>query len=120
MSGWIPLRLTLDAAVNDATEARLRDACPGAEMETVETFDAEPRELIGRGRQRDVSRRIRMRYEPNADKLTVYAESIRALLAEQVAYVRDPSRRRRVTEQNGRDSLALAEAAAKLADARRR
>jgi hypothetical protein len=40
-----------------------------------------------------------------------YSELLRALLADQIAWIRDRSHRRRITEENGRDSLALACAA---------
>jgi len=37
-----------------------------------------------------------------------YGELLRALLADQLAWVRDPTHQRRITENNGRDSLAVA------------
>jgi hypothetical protein len=44
-----------------------------------------------------------------------YGDLLRALLADQLAWVRDRSHQRRVSEQNGRDSLAMAVAASDLA-----
>ncbi len=113
--GWIPLRLEVDAAVDEQGAARLEDCCPDADLETLETFDGEPK--MGRGLRRAVTRRVRLSYEPTEDKLGVYAESIRTLLADQVAYLRDPGRQRAVTETNGIEALKTAEAAARLAAA---
>ena len=42
--------------------------------------------------------------------------SVQRLLADQVAWIRDPSHSRRVTERQGRDALVLAKAAAEMAE----
>jgi len=116
--GWIPLTLEIDAAVNDEGAERLAACCPQASIETVETYDTQAGPMLGRGSSRDVTRRVRLTHTPEPDKPSVYADSIRALLADQIAHIRDRSRPRRITEANGRAALALAEQAAKLAAAR--
>ena len=37
-----------------------------------------------------------------------YGELLRAIMTDQVAWIRDRGHERRITEKNGRDSLALA------------
>ena len=115
--GWIPLTLEVDAAVDDETQARLAACCPGAEIETVESYGEKPVAIRGRGVERHVARRIRLTWTPSTDKLAIYAGGVRALLADQIAAIRDPSHERVVTEANGRDAVVTAEAAAALADA---
>jgi len=116
VAGWIPLSLALDAAVDDAGAEKLAACCDGCDVKVVETFgSAEAAGLVGRGLKRSVTKRISLTYCPSPDKYAVYAEALRALLADQIAYVRDPAHARRVTEANGRDSLALAASAANLA-----
>ncbi|MCD6304646.1 MAG: gfo/Idh/MocA family oxidoreductase, partial [Planctomycetes bacterium] len=112
--GWIPLSLEIDAAVNDAGAEKLAAALPGCRIEDVERFEAD--RLLGRGEVRRVTRRVRLRWSAGAgrDKSAVYADSARRLLADQVAFIREPSHVRRVTEQDGRTALAVAAAAAKL------
>ncbi|MCK4276817.1 MAG: hypothetical protein KAX78_09905, partial [Phycisphaerae bacterium] len=107
--------LVVDAAVDDAGAAKLADCCRGCEVRTVATYGREEGSITGRGKHRNVTRRIQLDYCPSDDKQIVYARSARALLADQIAYIRNSAHARRVTETNGRDSLALAEAAAKLA-----
>ena len=116
VEGWIPLSLSIDAAVDDKAESALRDICPGADVETIDSYDARRGRTSGRGRSRTVSKRIRLRHCPHPDKQSLYARSVRDLLADQVAAVRDANHPRRVTEQNGRDALALAEQAVLLAN----
>lgn len=115
VDGWIPLRLTVDAVVDDDTQADLEAACAHAEIETLAVYDADQGRVMGRGVQRRVRRRIRLTCEPAADKQSVYADSVRALLADQIAYLRDRNHSRVITESNGRAALALGEAAAALA-----
>jgi len=114
--GWIPLTVQVDAGVNDQTEPVLREAFGEPwRPEVVGRYTGQAARPISRGRQRHIQRRIRVERTPQADKLAAYAQSARRLLADQIAAMRDPSHERVVTEQNRRDALALAEAAARLA-----
>lgn len=115
VSGWIPLELTVDAAVNDAGAKRLAELCGGAEMQVIETVEPADRNLPSRGVARTVTQRVGLRYLPNDDKQAVYTAGIRELLADQIAFIRDRTHVRRITESNGREALALAESAVKLA-----
>jgi predicted dehydrogenase len=115
VEGWIPLRLTIDAVADDRTQAALAAACPGAEVQVMRSYEGEEGRVLGRGVERRVQRRIRLIYEPARGKQAVYAQSLRALLADQIAYIRDAAHPRVITESNGREALALAQAAAKLA-----
>jgi hypothetical protein len=56
-----------------------------------------------------------LRFTPNPDKQEVYRQSVQRLLADQLAFLRDGEHQRRVIEANGRDALALAERAARVA-----
>ncbi|NBB94347.1 MAG: Gfo/Idh/MocA family oxidoreductase [Planctomycetes bacterium] len=111
VDGWIPLSIGIDAAVDDRGHETLENLLPGVELEIVEEFDVERQQVQGRGRHHHVTKRIRLHYCPEPDKQTIYANSVLDLMADQVAYVRDRSHARIVTESNGRDALALAEAA---------
>ena len=116
IDGWIPLSMTIDAAMDEPGVSLLDGKlCPGCELQTVETFDEQHRTVSGRGRQRKVTRRVRLTYQPNTDKQAVYTDGVRDLLADQIAFIRDPSRERRVVERDGYDSLAMAVRAVELA-----
>ena len=115
VDGWIPLSLTVDAAMDEQGIAKLCEICKGASVETVETYDDQRGQTTGRGEQRRVSRRIRLEYCPQPDKQALYAQSVCELLSDQLAYIADRGHDRRIAELNGLDSLALAEAAARLA-----
>ncbi len=116
VEGWIPLRIVVDAAVDDRGADILRNACPGCEIETVEEYAPDRGNTVSRGRPRRLTRRIRLSACPEPDKLMAYRQAVRTLLADQIAAARDPSHLRVVTESNGREALVLAEAATRLAD----
>ena len=115
VDGWIPLSLTVNAAVDDEGMAGLTEICRGGAVETIAGYDGDLGSTTGRGKQRHVTQRIRLNYCPQPDKQVLYANSVGELLADQIAFVRDPAHQRRVTEENGLDALALAETAANLA-----
>jgi len=115
INGWIPLELTVEAVVDDDGAAQLADICPGAHTETIETFGPDHGRLPSRGVARNVTQRIGVRYVPQTDKQTAYADSVRDLLADQIAYIRDNTHQREIGESNGRDALALAQQACELA-----
>ncbi len=116
VDGWIPLSLSVDAVVDDAGAEKLAACCDGCDIEVLETYTpADAVRLVGRGRQRQPTKRIHLTYFPCPDKQAVYGASARALLDDQIAYIRDRAHPRRITETNGRDSLALAQEAVTLA-----
>jgi hypothetical protein len=47
--------------------------------------------------------------------MTVYGDLLRAMLADQLAFIADPSHRRLIAEDNGRESLRMSVRATQLA-----
>ncbi len=115
VEGWIPLTAQIDAVVDDEGASALAACMPGCEIEALENYDDEF-EVMGRGINRVVDKKIRISFTPEADKQGVYAQSAIQLLTDQIAFIRDAGHARRVTEANGRNALAIAQAAAQLAE----
>lgn len=63
---------------------------------------------MGRDKPIDAYQMIELIGDKGQPKQHRYGELLRLLLADQLAWFRDRSHTRRLTEQNGRDSLALA------------
>ncbi len=115
VEGWLPERLVVDAAVDEAGAERLAACCPDGHMETVASYAGGPA-IRGRGRMHHVTRRVRLLWHPTTDKEALYADCLRSLLGEQLAWAADTSRDRLVTEPLGPAAVALAERAARLAE----
>jgi predicted dehydrogenase len=115
VDGWIPLAASIEALVDDRGGERLIECCPGADVEVLQTYTGQERQVTGRGKTRQVTKKIRMHFCPETDKQKIYSASACSLLADQIAYIRDPNHTRVVTETNGRDALAWAQKAVELA-----
>jgi hypothetical protein len=97
-----------------ADESSMRRLCElfyGARVDAVMTFSGRDRECIGHGRRHDVYQQFDLHWGEGRQKLPVYCELLRRMMADQLAWIRDRGHVRRVTEQNGRDALAMACAA---------
>ena len=62
----------------------------------------------------DAYQRITLTSAPAA-KMTVYGDLLRAMLADQFAFIAEPSHPRVITEDNGRESLRMSVRATQLA-----
>jgi predicted dehydrogenase len=117
LEGWIPLEIRVDVAIDESGGESLRELLDGASLSTVEDFAEQRGHVMGRGKEYQLAKRVAAAWSPAADKQRVYANSVRDLLADQIAYIRDPAHKRIVTEANGREAVALAHTAAEMAKA---
>lgn len=116
---WVPVRLRLRAAVNEERTRTLMDLFPGARLDVLQTYGGRDRAARGRFKALDISQQIEIRYGLGDDKQRRYCELLRDLFADQLAWLHDRSHPRILTGENGRDSLAMAEAANHLSEAAR-
>jgi predicted dehydrogenase len=113
---WVPVRARIRAGVNETQTRTLLELFPGARLDVLKTYGGNDRAARGRHQDLDLSQQIELHYGLGDDKLRRYCELLRALFADQLAWLRDPTHVRKLTEQNGRDSVAMAAAATSLAD----
>jgi hypothetical protein len=71
-------------------------------------YSGKERACSGRHKSLDVYQMVEMRYGEGDVKMHRYGELLRCLLADQLAWTKDRRHVRKVTEQNGRDALAIA------------
>jgi predicted dehydrogenase len=114
---WIPIRATIHAVVADADMSTLSDLFPGARFDVTATYSERERICSGRHKALNISQRIEMSYGQGVEKMQRYGEMVRDLLADQIAWIVDRQHVRRITNQNGIDSLAMAIVADALAHA---
>jgi predicted dehydrogenase len=112
---WVPTRARLHAIVDEEQTRALCDLFPGARLDVTASYHMQDRHCRGRNKDLDVYQMIELSYGDGKLKGHLYGELLRAMLDDQLAWIRDRGHRRRITEQNGRDSLALACAADRLA-----
>ncbi|HXG12881.1 MAG TPA: Gfo/Idh/MocA family oxidoreductase [Gemmataceae bacterium] len=116
---WIPVRATIHALVDEADTRTLCELFPGARLDVTAWYAGKERACSGRHKALDVYQLVELKYGQGDLKMHRYSELVRAFLADQLAWLRDRSHVRRVTEQNGRDALAVAVEADRLAHGQR-
>jgi hypothetical protein len=88
---------------------------PGGRLDVSAVYSPRDRACHARGNPLDVYQTIELSWGEGTNKSHRYGELLRALMADQIAWIRDRSHTRKITEVNGRDSLAAACAADRLA-----
>src|SRR5438067_10385204 len=112
---WVPTRARIHAAVDERQTRDLCDLFPGARLDVTASYGGSDRACRGRGKEIDAYQVIELSTGGAPAKAPLYGRLLRALMQDQVGWIRDRNHERVVTEANGRDSLAMACAADALA-----
>jgi hypothetical protein len=111
---WIPTRYRIHAIADEAATRSLCELFPDARLNVSAVYGGKDRLCRGRHRELDVYQMIELSGGQTSPKMHRYGDLLRALLADQLTWLRDPTHARIITEQNGRDSLAMAVEADRL------
>ena len=114
---WVPTRVRIHAIADEAQTRTLCELFPGAGSTSPTSYSPKDRACQGRHKTLDVYQMIELSWGDGTNKSHRYGELLRAFMADQLAWIRDRSHQRKITEDNGRDSLAVACAADRLAQA---
>jgi len=112
---WVPTRARIHALVDERQTRELCDLFPGARLDVAASYGGTDRACRGRGKAIDAYQVIDLSVGDGTAKSPLYGELLRAMMQDQVSWIRDRTHPRVVTEANGRDSLAVACAADELA-----
>lgn len=112
---WIPTSIEVDCLADDSGLNALVGEIPNAVVTVVDRYQGAQRSVTSRHKDYEVSGRFMVHGTAGRAKMDLYADLLRQLMADQVAAIRDPAHPRRVTEQNGLESLAMAVRADELA-----
>ena len=112
---WVPTRMRLRAVVDEEQTRRLMQIFPDATLDVLESYSGTNRFARGRHKDLDTYQKIDLHAGLEVEKMRRYCELLRALFADQVAWIADRTHQRLITEDNGRSSLAIAYAATQLA-----
>jgi predicted dehydrogenase len=114
---WVPTRARVHAIADEAGTRALCEIFPGARLDVSASYSGKDRGCQGRHKVLDIYQMIELSWGDGTNKSHRYNELLRAIMADQIAWIRDHSHERKITEKNGRDSLAVACAADRLAQA---
>ena len=113
---WIPTQAVVHTALDEASTRALRRFFLVRASTWKTSMPRGERVMRGRHKTYEAYQRITLTSVP-ATKMTLYGDLLRALLADQLAFIAEPSHVRVVTEDNGRESLRMSVRATQLAAA---
>lgn len=116
---WVPTHGDVRGLLDDAAAEAIAAVLPRPTVRVVERYDATARRVRGRFRNFEAAALVEITFTTGQDKLGIYGDVVRELAADQVAWIRDPSHRRRLTEADGVAAVVMACAADRLALAAR-
>ena len=105
---WVPTSAHVAAVADEEQTRALMDLFPDARLDITTTYSPKDRAARGRGKPMDVYQMIEMRVGESNKKMHVYGDLLRGLMDDQVQWICDRSRSRRVSDANGRRSLEIA------------
>ena len=105
---WVPTRVRIHAIADEASTRALTELFAGARLDVTHLYHGRERQCRGRHKSIDVFQMVELSRGAETPKYHRYGELLRSMMRDQVAWTRDRSYARRVTEANGRSSLALA------------
>lgn len=111
---WIPTKVRIHALVDEQQTRTVCDLFAGARLDISAVYPASERACRGRHKKCNVYQMIELTGGEGDHKMHRYGRLLQALLADQLAWIRDRGHPRRVTEQNGRNSLAMAQEANRM------
>jgi predicted dehydrogenase len=112
---WVPTHGEVRGLLDDAAAERLARLLPSATVRVVERLDGAAREVRGRFRPFEAAAVVDIRFTTGRDKLGIYGDVVGALAADQIAWIRDPTHERRLTEADSAAAVAMACDADRLA-----
>jgi predicted dehydrogenase len=115
LQGWVPTSVRVHAVADESQTRQLCELYPGARIDAVTTYSSRDRQFYSHGGQHDAYQQFELTWGDWRHKMPVYCELLRRMMTDQIAWIRDRGHERKITEQNGRDSVAMACAADRLA-----
>jgi hypothetical protein len=113
---WVPIRARVRGVLDENRTRKLSELFPGATLDITSVYGGRSREAMARHKNWDIYQMAELRWGDAVDKMHRYGELLRSVLRDQIRWIYDRTHVRKLTEQNGRDSLALAVRATELAD----
>ncbi len=115
LHGWVPTQARVHGIAEEGDMRGLCELFVGARVDVLSSYGPEERRCAGHGRQYDVYQMFELHWGEGRQKMAIYCELLRRMFADQLAWIGDRNHVRKINERNGRDSVATACAADRLA-----
>jgi predicted dehydrogenase len=115
--GWVPTHARVHAIADEAATRALSELFVGGRIDALAAYSPKDRSCRGHGREYDVYQEFELHWGDWRQKSRTYCELLRRFMIDQAAWIRDRAHVRKTTDQNGRNSVAVACVADQLAHA---
>ncbi|HEX4412348.1 MAG TPA: Gfo/Idh/MocA family oxidoreductase, partial [Lacipirellulaceae bacterium] len=115
LTGWVPTYARIHAIADEATTRSLAELFSGSRLDVLAAYSPKDRHCAGHGRQYDVYQEFELHWGESQQKSRLYCELLRSFMADQLAWIWDSGHVRRTSERNGRESVAMACDATRIA-----
>jgi predicted dehydrogenase len=115
MYEWVPTVIRVRAVGNERSTREIMEIFKGARLDITQVYAPKDRPAKGRHKEIDVYQLFDVTYGEGHPKMHRYGELLRDLFKDQVAWIRDRSHARALTDDNSRAALEAAVAADDLA-----
>ncbi len=113
---WVPRWGRVHALLSETNAQRLCEILPDAHVVANTQIDLGRVRRTARHRLIRPERMVSLTFAVGKDQRALYAQCLQEMLADQLAWIEDRSHPRLITERSGRDSLAMAVEATRLAE----
>lgn len=113
--GWVPTTVCVHAVADEKQTRLLEGIFPGSRLDVVDWFHPQERAASARHKQIDIYHTFDLTFGEGDLKMHRYGRLLRDMMEDQAAWIRDRDHRRKITEQNGYNSLVMALEADRLA-----
>jgi predicted dehydrogenase len=114
LTEWIPSRMRLFAISGEVDMNIICRIFPGARIDVMKLYSGNERLVTAHSKTFEVYQQYQMRFAEGR-KYNIYSVAVRNLFADQIAWIKDKSHIRKITEENSRSSLETALEADRLA-----
>ena len=108
IKGWIPESITIRVICDDDQANHLKEICSPTHFNILKNISPSKQKMLGRGKMIYATQYILLEHRSEEEKLELYSGAIRNLIRDQINFIKDPTHKRIVTEENGLDSLEMA------------
>ena len=112
---WVPVRVRVHASLDEKGTRDLLALFPG-QLDVTEIYGGRERAAYGRHKLFDIYQMIEVSFGFQQEKMHRYGEMLRAMLRDQIQWIYNHKHIRKLTHENGRESLAMAVEATRQAD----
>ena len=112
---WVPTTLKLHGLVNDNVIGKIKNLFPEEEIKIIREFSEDKNKFRSNFKDRLANFEIIIETGQFANKYNIYRQLLTDMLTDQIAWIKNRDHQRVVTDENGLNSLIMAETANNMA-----